>query len=122
MELCPIRLRHLQPRAESCEAPFEQPIRLFFFGRDEADRVLVEAGRSFVGFDIGHKAVFVALLGERPDGLEGVCRGGHAEYLGSSCSGEVVRVGVRGTKAAGVTIASSETAANACPTARLIAA
>ena len=45
IQLCPIRRRHLPPRAEGGEPPLEQPCRLFLLGRDEAHRVFVEAGR-----------------------------------------------------------------------------
>src|SRR5262249_61931529 len=105
------RLGHLLPRAERGKPPFEQPFWLFFLGRDKADRVFVEARRGFIGLDIGHKAVFVALLRERTDRLKGIDGTGHAEYLGSSVSGGGARIGIRGTKAAGGILASSETAA-----------
>src|SRR3954454_3905459 len=108
--------------AERLEPPFEQPFRLALLGRDEAHRVLAEAGWRGIGFDIGDKAVFVALLRERADRLLGRKRGAHRAFINSgvvllAASG---RTGA-GAKAKGVTMFCSEIAASAAPTARLIA-
>ena len=70
----------------ACEPPFEQPLRLALLGRDEAHRVLAEAGRRGIGFDVGDEAVFVALLRERADRLLGCQRGAHRASIKSGVS------------------------------------
>src|SRR5215475_9912893 len=76
-DLGPFRRRHLAPGAKGLQSPFEQPFRLALFCRDEAHRVLGEAGRRRVGFDIGDEPVFIALLGELADRLLRFERGAH---------------------------------------------
>src|SRR5207302_1179399 len=77
LDLGPFRLGHLAPGAERGEAPLEQPFGLGLLSRDEPHRVLVEAGRRGIGFDLGDEAVFVALMRERADRLLGVEGGAH---------------------------------------------
>ena len=121
VELGPIGLRHLLPGAKRGKAPFEEPFGLVLLGRDEADRLLAEAGRRFVGFDVGDKTVFVALLRKRADGVEGLGCSIHAGIWARLVAVAAPGKGRR-TKLEGVTIASSVTVDSAWSTARLIAA
>ena len=59
VELGPAHLLHGQPGAIGLEPPFEHPFGLVLLGRDEADRVLVQAlGRELL-LDVGGEAPFV---------------------------------------------------------------
>ena len=74
--LAQLDLLHLEPGAIGLEPPVEHPLGLVLLGRDEADRVFVEAlGRELL-LDVGGEAPFVvgALVGRLlglavPDGL-----------------------------------------------------
>ena len=48
--------------AKRPEAPLQKPLRFVFLGRYEADGLLGETGRCFVGFDVGDESVFVLAL------------------------------------------------------------
>jgi hypothetical protein len=69
---CPVRRRHMLPAAECFETPVEQPGGFVLLGRNEADGIFVVARRGFIGFDIGHQAVFVVIHGVGDVGFEGL--------------------------------------------------
>ena len=61
VELGPADFLHLEPGAIGLQPPVEHPLGLVLLGRDEADRVFVEAlGREFL-LDVGDEAPFVIL-------------------------------------------------------------
>ncbi len=61
IELGPVDLFHLEPRAIALEAPVEHPPGLVLLRRDEADRVFIEAlGRELL-LDVAGEAPFVIL-------------------------------------------------------------
>ena len=59
-----MRLAHGEPVTKGLQAPLEHELRLAFLARDQADHVLVEAGRDGVRLDIGDEAVSVLLTDE----------------------------------------------------------
>ena len=59
----PVRVRHRVPVPQRLQAPVEHELRLTLDLRDDADHVLVEAGRQRVGFDVSDEAVLI-LLGD----------------------------------------------------------
>ncbi len=69
VDVWPRRLGHRRPDPVGLEAPLEQPLGLFLLGRDQPDHILAQAFGNRVGLDVGHKAVFVVLIGELFDRL-----------------------------------------------------
>ena len=63
-DMGPLRLLHLLPDAEGLQTPFEHPIGFVLLGADEADDVLVQPRRRFVGLDVRGESEFVLLPGE----------------------------------------------------------
>src|SRR5690242_2806521 len=109
-----MRLLHLEPVAISLEPPLEEPFGLVLFRRDEADRVLVQAGRRALGLDLREEAVFVALARNRAQILVGL--GANAAAHGVTDSLEAAAAcGAKFAK--GETMSASVTAASAVPTA-----
>ena len=54
-----MRVRHGLPASISVEPPFEHPVRLALFGRDEADGIITDPLGRLVGFDAGGEPVFI---------------------------------------------------------------
>ena len=60
MDPRPGRLFLRQPEAEGFQPPFQQPVRLFLLGRNQANHVLVQPRRHGFLFDVGHEAIPVS--------------------------------------------------------------
>src|SRR6185369_11968325 len=58
--LGPVRFLHGQQAFQRAQAPVEQELGFLFLRRDEAHRLLVQAGRYGVGFNVRDEAVLVA--------------------------------------------------------------
>ena len=58
-DVLPVRLFHLEPRAERLEAPLEQPLGLALLRRDQAHHVFIEADRDDVLLGVGDEPVLV---------------------------------------------------------------
>ena len=59
----PVRRSEREPVAEGLQAEVEQPFRLTLFLGDEADHILVEAGRDDVGVDVCDETVLILAAG-----------------------------------------------------------
>ena len=59
LDVLPVRLFHLEPRAERLEAPLEQPLGLALLRRDQAHHVFIEADRDDVLLGVGDEPVLV---------------------------------------------------------------
>ena len=74
----PGRLAHGQPAAIGIEPPGQHPFRLGLLGRDEPHDVLGQALGGLVGFDIGHKPVFVLVDVDAANPLDRLLYGRHS--------------------------------------------
>src|SRR5204862_5159204 len=59
LDVAPYRLGHCPPDAVRLQPPLEQPRRLAFLLRNQADDVFAETARNDLLLDIGHEAVLV---------------------------------------------------------------
>ena len=55
---------HGEPAAIGFEPPVEHELRLFLFGRNEADDLFVESGRGRVGLNVGDESPLVIAVGK----------------------------------------------------------
>ena len=69
VEVRPIGLFQGQPMAESLQAEVQQPLRFLFLPGNQADDVLIQAFRREIGFNVGHKAVFILLVCDFADDI-----------------------------------------------------
>ena len=81
MDARPSGLFHRQPAPIGVKPPFEHPVGLALFGRDQADDILAQTFRGLVDLEFGRKPIFILINVELTNLLDGLLNGSHLFLL-----------------------------------------